>query len=96
MTVRQHALRPEIVFTPAIGSYQTEFTFDSFLSRHLFAGQSIVQSDWDMDGDGLFEKTGSAIAHAFRACGTFPVTLRVRDGLGRERTTTRSVLIEPP
>ena len=58
-------------------------TFDGAGSRD--AGSGVVRYEWDLDGDGSFERDGGATAsttQAFAEPGTYAVQLRVTDRAG--------------
>jgi LPXTG-motif cell wall-anchored protein len=52
---------------------------------------SIVSYEWDLDGDGLFERTGPTIDVSLRDQGEVTVTLRVTDDDGASDVTTRTI-----
>lgn len=58
----------------------------------------ITSYEWDVDGDGTFEKTGESIDYAFDTVGEQRVTLRVTDdtGVTNETTETLTVRDETP
>lgn len=64
-----------------------------------FSGQTssddgaIVKYEWDLDGNGTFERTGVQAATSFGAPGTREATLRVTDNHGVTRTTKISARI---
>jgi PKD repeat protein len=57
---------------------------------------SISLYQWDVDGDGAYERTGERIDHVFDRPGTYPVTLKVVGENGKTDTTTRTVGVSPP
>jgi hypothetical protein len=57
---------------------------------------SISLYQWDVDGDGAYERTGERIDHVFDRPGTYPVTLKVIGENGKTDTTTRTVGVSPP
>lgn len=65
-------------------------TFDSAGSQD---DGSIVQRQWDLDGDGTFERTGAQAATSFGAPGVHTATLRVTDNHGVARTGTVQVRV---
>ena len=82
-------------------------TADAGLDRTTSVGDSVtfdgsdstdnVQVDtyeWDIDGDGFYEKDGQSISHTFQNVGSKTVTLRVSDPAGNTDTDTVSVTVE--
>lgn len=53
----------------------------------------IASLEWDLDGDGTFERTGPRASTSFGTTGPHPVSLRVTDTLGAKSTTTLPVRI---
>jgi len=53
----------------------------------------IASLEWDLDGDGTFERTGAQVSTSFGTTGPHPVALRVTDILGARSTATLSVRI---
>jgi YD repeat-containing protein len=53
----------------------------------------IAALEWDLDGDGTFERTGATVATSFGTVGPHPVVLRVTDTLGARSTATLPVRI---
>ncbi len=50
--------------------------------------------EWDFDGDGTYDATGSSVTHSFGSSGTETVTLRVTDAAGNTDTDTLTVTVE--
>lgn len=59
------------------GQAPLEVFFDGSSSQDL--DQNIVSYDWDFDGDGYYDETGSQVRHLFWEVGEFKTKLRVRD-----------------
>ncbi len=58
---------------------------------------SIARYEWDVDGDGAYERTGRTVNRTFATAGNRTVTLRVTDDDGLAATaTTRVVVNRPP
>ncbi len=74
--------------TASIGS---EISFDGSGSSD---NVGIESYEWDIDGDGDYEKYGPTVSHTFRTAGTNTVTLRVSDAEGNMDTDTVEVAIE--
>ena len=53
----------------------------------------ITKYEWDLDGDGTFEKTGAQQSTSFTTIGPHAVKLRVTDGLGATSIATSSVRV---
>jgi len=51
-------------------------------SFHQDPLKSVVQWDWDINGDGTFELHGPIVTNTWIALGTYPVTLKVTDNAG--------------
>ena len=54
---------------------------------------AISSLEWDLDGDGTFERTGPSVSTSFGTTGPHPVTLRVTDNLGAKSTAILPVRI---
>jgi PKD repeat protein len=68
-------------------------TLDASCSRHLFPQRTLTRYQWDLNGDGSFDREGSAILHTFPQFGTYRVRLRVTDDTLRSVDTTVSVVV---
>ena len=53
----------------------------------------ITKYEWDLDGDGTFERTGAQQSTSFATTGPRAVKLRVTDGLGATGTATATVKV---
>ncbi len=53
----------------------------------------ITKYEWDLDGNGTFEKTGAQQSTTFTTLGAHAVKLRVTDGLGATSVATASVRV---
>ena len=53
----------------------------------------IASLEWDLDGDGTFERTGAQVSTSFGTTGPHPVSLRATDILGAKSTTTLTVRV---
>jgi PKD repeat protein len=80
-------LRPEpsISYLPRDPVVGEEVTFDAEGSTD--PDGKITTYEWDVDGDGTFETTGSRISHTYSRSGEYQVRLRVTDDAGRTATS---------
>lgn len=65
-------------------------------SKSTDSDGSIQTYEWDVDGDGNYEKTGERVTHAFSSAGKKEVTLRVTDADGATDTVTKTVTVNAP
>lgn len=97
-----------------LASHTNQLPNPSFLVQpaHLFASSvvkfdasksqdpdgKIVKYEWDLNGDGEFEKSFDSpiFDHVFDKSGGFQITLRVIDDHGATATFTSAVLVEEP
>ncbi len=56
-------------------------------------GATMAAWDWDLDGDGTFEATGTQVFRTYPSNGVMPVTLRVTDSNGLSATDTINVTV---
>jgi hypothetical protein len=69
-------------------------TFDA--SGSIDPDGSIALYEWDLDGDGVFERSGAALVkprHTYRATGDYTAQLRVTDNAGASSTIAIAVSI---
>jgi PKD repeat protein len=52
---------------------------------------TVASSEWDFDGDGFTDATGSSVSHSFNDDRTWAVTLTVTDDDNESRSTSRQV-----
>lgn len=80
-------LRPEpsISYLPRNPVVGEKVTFDAESSTDLDG--EITAYEWDVDGDGTFETTGSRISHTYSTTGEYQVRLRVTDDAGQTATS---------
>lgn len=71
---------------PAVGDRLAFDASDSFA-----ASGSIQSYEWDFDGDGTFEQSGSRVERVFGSVGRHDVTLRITDADGDTATTTQTI-----
>ena len=55
---------------------------------------SIISYDWDVDGDGSYEKSGETVTHSYSSSGTKNVELNVTDDNGLSSTESLSVDVQ--
>ncbi|HUW35003.1 MAG TPA: PKD domain-containing protein [Planctomycetota bacterium] len=87
-----------------VWGYDVPLTFDASRSYHLDPDSTIELYEWDFDGDGTYDYTGTnpVVEHtfAFDPETTYPMVyvsvLRVTDNNGLTDTDTRSVTIAQP
>ncbi len=72
---------------PNPSACRVDVTFDGNASFHPNPRRTIAQYDWNVDGRGGFEGSGAIFRYAYDQYGTYDVTLRVTDDLGRTNTT---------
>ncbi len=75
--------KPEADFTSSSTKIKTNETieFDAGLSTSS-PSSDIVSYEWDLYGDGNFDRTGKVVSHRYRNPGTYNVSLRVTDDWG--------------
>jgi hypothetical protein len=71
---------------PAVGD---TLAFDA--SESTVASGSIQSYEWDFDGDGTFEQSGSRVERGFGSVDRHNVTLRITDDDGNTATTTQTI-----
>ena len=83
-------LPPEVAFSvsPGAPNINEAVTFDA--SASFDVDGSIVDYEWDFDGDGLFDLTSSEpiVSYTYQTSGTKSVTLRATDSEGAAARTT--------
>ena len=65
--------------TPDHAAVNQIITFDGRASYHTNPARSIVQWEWDFDGDGVYDATGPIVTHAYANCIIYHGSLRVTD-----------------
>ncbi|MCK5804731.1 MAG: PKD domain-containing protein, partial [Lentisphaeria bacterium] len=97
-TLRVYRNAPEASFgaNPNPAACGQDVTFDGSGSRHGHPGRTITRYEWDLDGDSVFEVSGTSmtvVSHAFSAFGSYDVTLRVTDDNVPAKTDTAMVTV---
>ena len=62
-------------------------------SYHQDISKTIVSWEWDIDNDGIFDKTGPIVSTSFSALGNYPVRLRVTDNGVPQKSTETIVIV---
>ncbi|MCA9543800.1 MAG: PKD domain-containing protein, partial [Myxococcales bacterium] len=79
---------------PNPAACQQQVTFDGSASSHPNPNRAVAQYDWDIDGDGAFDGSGAIFRSDYDRFGTYDVTLRVTDDLGRTDTDQFQVVVD--
>jgi len=82
---------------PASGSRPLTVDFDTTGSTDIDG--SIASYDWDLNGDGIFEETGTPDAtkqQLYDTAGTYDVKVRVVDNNGAGSVAIKSIVVEEP
>jgi PKD repeat protein len=85
--------------TPSPALANEVITLDGTGSFHQDGTKNIVKWEWDLNNDGIFDKTGPVVTTSFPALGNYPVTLRVTDDSSpnpKTASTTITVLVTIP
>ncbi len=92
--VSNRAPMPQIIASATIANTKTTISFDPSVDD---MDGSIVKAEWDMDGDGTFEKEANTytarMERSFDDDGSYPVSLKVTDDDGATATTTVNLTI---
>jgi PKD repeat protein len=72
---------------PNPAACEQDILFDGSPSFHPNPQRSIAQYDWDVDGQPGFDGAGERFTYAYSQFGTYTVTLRVTDDLGRTHSS---------
>jgi PKD repeat protein len=59
----------------------------------LDSSGNVVKSNWDLDGNGHFDTTGSSVSHRYDKPGRYTVRLKVTDSRKRTSTATATVTV---
>jgi PKD repeat protein len=69
----------------------------TFTSTSRDRAGAIVRSEWDLDGDGLFDDAvGSTVTHTYAAAGAYTVGLRVTNTSGVTDIAFHSIVVRDP
>jgi PKD repeat protein len=90
VVVAPDGLQPAFTFTPSTPSDHQTVLFDASTSKAP-GNNPIASYTWDF-GDGA-RSSGRTASHGFDEAGTYVVTLRVADQLGRSGATTQSITV---
>ena len=69
-------------------------TFDGSSSR-ASEGSTLKTYQWDFQNDGIFDAGGVTTSHTYTTMGTYTVSLKVTDNLGKSSTDTSFVSVTP-
>ncbi|MGM0592406.1 MAG: PQQ-binding-like beta-propeller repeat protein, partial [Halobacteriota archaeon] len=64
-----------------------DFTSDSY------GDEGIAKTEWDFDGDGIYDDTGEDVTHTYADPGEYTVRMRVTDNAGSVATDTANVTV---
>ena len=78
---------------PNPSACRVNVTFDGNASFHPNPQRTIAQYDWNVDGVAGFEGSGAVFRYAYDQFGTYNVTLRVTDDLGRTAESSFQVAV---
>ena len=59
----------------------------------LDSSGNVVKSNWDLDGNGHFDTTGSSVSHTYDKPGRYTVKLKVTDSHKRTSTATAAITV---
>jgi hypothetical protein len=94
LDLNQHSTpTPVITATPAYGRFGDKITFDG---RQSTADGEIFKYEWDLDGDGVFEKLGDTASLSLPNSHIVPVSLRITDYRGHAASTLLDFAISHP
>ncbi|MCB9538635.1 MAG: PKD domain-containing protein [Myxococcales bacterium] len=79
---------------PNPAACQQQVSFDGNASFHPNPNRTIAQYDWNVDGQAGFEGSGAVFNYSYNRFGTYTVTLRVTDDLGRTDEDTFDVVVD--
>ena len=68
-------------------------TFDGSASSDPEGPITSANHDWDLNGDGVLESTGTVVTRSYPAGASIPITLQVTDSNGVTDTTTQTLTI---
>ena len=89
---------PMASFTYSPNSPETSDTVSFDASGSSDSDGSVVQYEWDVDGDGVIEYSSSmpTVSHSYTSSGTYTVELTVTDDDGDSVSTGKTVFIRSP
>lgn len=67
----------------------------NFSDNSYALGGSIIAQDWDIDGDGVIDYSGSSFSHTYPAAGTYQASLYSTATGGCIDTVTHDVIVHP-
>jgi PKD repeat protein len=84
---------PAASFTVSPTTTPVSYTDVTFHSTSTDSDGTITKTEWDLDGDGVFEKNGPTVVHKFTVPGPAFVTMRVTDDDNSAQTLARIVTV---
>ena len=78
---------------PTTANVNQRVRFDGSASYDAEDASSSLTYEWDFDGNGTWDATGSSVAHKYTAAGTFTAALRVTDTGGKTGTATLPITV---
>jgi PKD repeat protein len=81
-------LAPGFTFEPRVPDPGEEVTFTDGTRT---SGTTVVDREWDLDGDGSTDESGNLVTYTYDTAGAYPVSLTVTDDAGDTATLTRVV-----
>ena len=85
-TINLDDLYPTAFFTWSDADAGGPGTIIDFNATYSSDNNGITNYEWDIDGDGIYDKTGITVTHDFYDCENYTVVLRVTDTIGQMDT----------
>ena len=93
LTVRNAAPTASFTIDPNPAGAGQLVTFDGSASSDPEGPITSTNHDWDLDGDGDFERTGRVVSRTYSAAATIQITLQVTDSNGVIDTATQTLTV---
>ena len=93
LTVRNGAPTAAFTISPNPAGAGQTVTFDGSASSDPEGPISATNHDWDLDGDGDFERTGKVVSRSYAAGASVQITLQVTDSNGVTDTETHTLTV---
>jgi PKD repeat protein len=84
---------PSASFTISPTATPVSYTDVTFNSTSTDSDGTIAKTEWDIDGDGVFERTGKTIVHKFTVPGPTSITMKVTDDDNSAQTLGKIVTV---